>query len=276
MEVRYLPDPVRCSRMTTQETREHFLIEGLFELGKVHTVYCDVDRAIVGSAVPTKGNLTLGTADELRAAYFCERREMGVLNIGDSGAVLVDGRRFGLSNRDCLYIGRGSKEIAFASDDPKQPARFYLLSYPAHAEYPTVHLKKSQAEPVALGSPDQANRRTIYKYIHPAGAKSCQLVMGFTELAAGSVWNTMPPHTHARRMEVYLYFDLAEDSRVFHLMGRPEETRHIVVAAGQAVLSPSWSIHSGVGTSAYTFCWGMGGENQAFDDVDGLSIGDLR
>jgi len=276
MEVRYLPDPVRFSRMTTQETREHFLIEGLFEPGKIHMVYCDVDRAIVGSAVPTKGKLTLSTADELRAAYFCERREMGVLNIGAGGTVLVEGRRFALSNRDCLYIGRGSKEIAFASDDPKQPARFYLLSYPAHAEYPTVHLKKAQAEPVPLGSPEQANRRTIYKYVHPAGAKSCQLVMGFTELAAGSVWNTMPPHTHARRMEVYLYFDLAQDGRVFHLMGRPEETRHIVVADGQAVLSPSWSIHSGVGTSAYTFCWGMGGENQAFDDMDGLSIGDLR
>jgi len=276
MEVRYLPDPVRFCRMTTQETREHFLIEGIFEPDMVCMAYCDVDRAIVGSAVPTKDRLNLSTADELRAQYFCERRELGVLNIGASGTITVDGRRLALANRDCLYIGRGSKDIAFASDNPKQPARFYLLSYPAHAEYPTVHLKKAQAEPVPLGSPEQANKRTIYKYIHPAGAKSCQLVMGFTELAPGCVWNTMPPHTHSRRMEVYLYFDVPQDGRVFHLMGRPDETRHIVVANGQVVLSPSWSIHSGVGTSAYTFCWGMGGENQAFDDMDGLSIGDLK
>lgn len=239
-------------------------------------IYCDVDRAIVGSAVPTKGKLTLSTADELRAATFCERRELGVLNIGAGGTVTVDGRKFALANRDCLYISRGSKDIAFSSDDAKQPARFYLLSFPAHTEYPTMHMKEAQAEPVPLGSPEQANKRTIYKYVHPAGAKSCQLVMGFTELAAGSVWNTMPPHTHARRMEVYLYFDLPKDGRVFHLMGRPDETRHIVVADGQVILSPSWSIHSGVGTGAYTFCWGMGGENQAFDDMDGLSIGDLK
>jgi 4-deoxy-L-threo-5-hexosulose-uronate ketol-isomerase len=276
MDVRYLPDPIRFCRMTTQETRDHFLIGGLFEPGKVCMIYCDVDRAIVGSAVPTKSKLTLSTADELRAAYFCERRELGVLNVGAGGTVTVDGKKFAMANRDCLYVSRGSKEIAFASDDPKQPARFYLLSYPAHAEYPTVHLKRAQAEPVHLGTPEQANKRTIYKYIHPAGAKSCQLVMGFTELAPGSVWNTMPPHTHARRMEVYLYFDVPKDGRVFHLMGRPDETRHIVVADGQVILSPSWSIHSGVGTCAYTFCWGMGGENQAFDDMDGLSIGDLR
>jgi 4-deoxy-L-threo-5-hexosulose-uronate ketol-isomerase len=276
MDVRYLPDPVRFSHMTTQEVRENFLVEGLFAQGKVCMMYCDVDRAIVGSAVPSKGKLTLSTADELRAAYFCERRELGVLNVGAGGIVTVDGKKFAMANRDCLYVGRGAKEVAFASDDPQSPARFYLLSYPAHAEYPTTHLKKAQAEPVALGSPEGANKRTIYKYIHPAGAKSCQLVMGFTELAPGSIWNTMPPHTHARRMEVYLYFDLPKDGRVFHLMGKPDETRHIVVADGQVVLSPSWSIHAGAGTGAYTFCWGMGGENQAFDDMDALSIGDLK
>jgi 4-deoxy-L-threo-5-hexosulose-uronate ketol-isomerase len=276
MDVRYLPDPVRFSGMTTQEVRDNYLVEGLFAQGRVCMIYCDVDRAIVGSAVPTKGKLSLSTADELRSAYFCERRELGVLNVGASGTVTVDGREFAMANRDCLYIGRGSKDILFSSDQAGKPARFYLLSYPAHAEYPTTHLKKAQAEPVALGSSEAANKRTIYKYIHPAGAKSCQLVMGFTELAPGSVWNTMPPHTHARRMEVYLYFDLAKEGRVFHLMGKPDETRHIVVAEGQAILSPSWSIHSGVGTGAYTFCWGMGGENQAFDDMDGLSIGDLK
>ncbi|MBP8304317.1 MAG: 5-dehydro-4-deoxy-D-glucuronate isomerase [Phycisphaerae bacterium] len=276
MDVRYLPDPIRFCRMTTEEVRGHFLVKGLFEPGKVFMVYCDADRAIVGSAVPTKARLTLSAADELRAATFCERRELGVLNIGAHGTVTVDGKKYAMANRDCLYVGRGAKEVEFASDDSRQPARFYLLSYPAHAEHPTVHLKKSQAEPVHTGSPEQANERTIYKYIHPAGAQSCQLVMGFTELAPGSVWNTMPPHTHARRMEVYLYFDMPKDGRVFHLMGRPDETRHIVVADGEVVLSPSWSIHSGVGTCAYTFCWGMGGENQAFDDMDGLSIGDLK
>jgi 4-deoxy-L-threo-5-hexosulose-uronate ketol-isomerase len=173
-------------------------------------------------------------------------------------------------------VGRGSKTIAFASDTAGAPARYYLLSYPAHTAYPTVHIKQSEAEPVELGSVEGANKRTIYKLIHADGARSCQLVMGFTELEPGSVWNTMPPHTHERRMEIYFYFDVPEDGRVFHFMGPPEATRHIVVADGQAVISPSWSIHSGVGTGAYTFCWGMGGENQAFDDMDHLTISELR
>ncbi len=181
-----------------------------------------------------------------------------------------------MAARDGLYVGRGSKAIAFASDMGQTPARYYLLSYPAHAAYPTVHIRQSEAEPVELGSQEGSNKRTIYKLIHPAGGRSCQLVMGFTVLEPGSVWNTMPPHTHERRMEVYLYFDMPEDGRVFHFMGRPEETRHIVVADGQAVISPSWSIHSGVGTGAYTFCWGMGGENQAFDDMDHLTIDQLK
>lgn len=276
MEVRYTPAPEAFCRMTTQEVREKFLIETLFSPDAITMVYCDVDRAIPGSAVPVKGPLTLGSAPQLRAEYFCQRREMGVLNIGQGGTVTVDGKTFAMAALDCLYIGRESKEIVFASDDPKTPARYYLLSYPAHAAYPTTHIKKEQASPVQLGSDAEANKRTIYKYIHPDGAKSCQLVMGFTQLAEGSVWNTMPPHTHDRRMEVYLYFNVADNARVFHLMGKPDETRHIVVADGQAIISPSWSLHSGVGTRAYAFCWGMGGENQAFDDMDHLKIGELK
>lgn len=276
MEIRYLPAPEAFCRMTTHEVRAQFLIETLFSPDAITLVYCDADRAIAGSAVPASGPLTLGAAPQLRAAYFCQRRELGVLNIGQAGTVTVDGKAFSMAALDCLYVGRDSKEIVFASDDAKAPARYYLLSYPAHAAYPTTHIAKAQASPVTLGSDAEANRRTIYKAIHPDGAKSCQLVMGFTQLAAGSVWNTMPPHTHDRRMEVYLYFDVAEDARVFHLMGKPDETRHLVVADSQAVLSPSWSLHSGVGTRAYSFCWGMGGENQAFDDMDHLTIGDLK
>jgi len=276
MQVRYSADPVRFSRMTTQEVRDEFLIETLFQPDSLEMIYSDIDRAITGSAVPSKKTLNLSAADELRADFFCQRRELGVLNIGQAGTVTIDGTDYAMSNKDGLYIGRGSKDISFSSNDSKDPAKFYLLSYPAHSDYPTVHIKMSEAEPVELGTIEASNKRTIYKLIHPAGAKSCQLVMGFTELAPGCVWNTMPPHTHERRMEVYMYFDIAEDSRVFHLMGKPDETRHIVVADGQAVISPSWSIHSGVGTGSYTFCWGMGGENQAFDDMDHLTIDKLR
>jgi 4-deoxy-L-threo-5-hexosulose-uronate ketol-isomerase len=276
MEVRYLPDPIRFSRMTTEEVRENFLIENLFKPNVVEMVYSDVDRAIIGSAVPANKVLSLTSADQLRADYFCQRRELGVLNIGAAGTVTVDGKSFNLANRECLYIGRSSKEISFAGKDTAAAAKFYLLSYPAHKEYPTTHIKVSQANQVHLGSVEQSNKRTIYQFIHPNGVKSCQLVMGFTQMEPGCVWNTMPPHTHQRRMEVYMYFDIAENARIFHLMGRPDETRHIVLKNGQAVISPSWSIHCGVGTSTYCFCWGMGGENQAFDDMDNLTIDEIR
>jgi 4-deoxy-L-threo-5-hexosulose-uronate ketol-isomerase len=201
------------------------------------------------------------------------------LNIGGPGTVTVDGVEHPLATRDGLYVGRGSKSITFASDSagmPATPARYYLLSFPAHAAHPTVRIRQSEAEAVRLGSRESANQRTLYKLIHPGGARSCQLVMGFTVLEPGSVWNTMPPHTHDRRMEVYLYFDLPADGRVFHFMGRPEATRHLVVAEGQAVISPSWSIHCGAGTAAYSFCWGMGGENQAFDDMDPAALDQLK
>jgi 4-deoxy-L-threo-5-hexosulose-uronate ketol-isomerase len=276
MEVRYSPDPIRFERMTTEETRRHFLVESLFGADAIQMIYIDVDRVIAGSAVPVKGKLALTSAAELRAEFFCQRRELGVLNVGGPGTVIVDGKRFSLLNRDAMYIGRGSKDITFESDDSGSPAMFYLVSYPAHASYPTTHISKSQAAVVNLGSVPHANKRTIYKYIHPDGIKSCQLVMGFTEMAEGCVWNTMPPHTHERRMEVYLYFDFPDTARVFHLMGKASQTRHIVVAPKQVVISPSWSIHSGVGTQAYTFCWAMGGENQTFDDMDGIAIADLK
>jgi 4-deoxy-L-threo-5-hexosulose-uronate ketol-isomerase len=276
MNVRYTADPVRFDRLSTEEVRASFLIDTLFATDAVAMVYLDLDRAIVGSAVPATKTLSLGSAPELRSETFCERRELGVLNVGGPGTVAVDGREYPLAGRDGLYVGRGSKAITFASDSARTPARYYLLSFPAHASHPTVRIRQSEAETVRLGSREACNERTLYKLVHPGGARSCQLVMGFTALEPGSVWNTMPPHTHQRRMEVYLYFDLPADGRVFHLMGRPEATRHLVVADGQAVISPGWSIHSGVGTGAYAFCWGMGGENQAFDDMDRLTLDQLR
>jgi 4-deoxy-L-threo-5-hexosulose-uronate ketol-isomerase len=281
MDVRYSADPVRFDRMTTDEVRESFLVDSLFTEDTISMVYSDADRAIVGSAVPATRTLSLESAPELRAETFCQRRELGILNIGGPGTITVDGTVYPMAERDGLYVGRGSKSITFASEtgasDPAQvPARYYLLSFPAHRAYPTVHVPRSEAAPVQLGSMETSNQRTIYKLIHPGGAKSCQLVMGFTVLEPGCVWNTMPPHTHERRMEVYLYFDMPEDVRVFHFMGRPDATRHLVVADGQAVISPSWSIHCGAGTGAYTFCWGMGGENQDFDDMDHLTLGQLK
>jgi len=276
MKVRNTADPVRFDRMSTDEIRESFLVDTLFSDDRISMVYSDADRAIVGSAVPATTTLTLESAPELRAATFCERRELGILNIGGPGTVTVDGTQHTMANRDALYVGRGSKTVSFASDAARTPARYYLLSFPAHAAHPTTHIRQADAEPLRVGSRETCNERTIYKLIHPAGVKSCQLVMGFTVLEPGCVWNTMPPHTHARRMEVYLYFDMPDDVRVFHFMGRPEATRHLVVANGQAVISPSWSIHCGAGTGAYTFCWGMGGENQAFDDMDHLTVDQLR
>jgi 4-deoxy-L-threo-5-hexosulose-uronate ketol-isomerase len=277
MKTFMMADPTRYARMTTAELRETFLVDHLFVPGEIAMVYCDVDRTIVGSAVPTGGKpLILGTADQLRAAYFLERRELGILNIGGKGSVSVDGKPYDMENLDCLYVGRGNKELAFTSADPAAPAQFYLLSYPAHTNHPTTLAKKSQAAAVNLGTEATANKRTLYKYIHPAGIQSCQLVMGFTQLDTGSIWNTMPSHTHQRRSEVYLYFNIPADHRVFHFMGPADETRHLVVADKQVAISPSWSIHSGAGTTGYTFCWGMGGENQAFDDMDHLKISDLK
>jgi 4-deoxy-L-threo-5-hexosulose-uronate ketol-isomerase len=269
-------DTVRAKGMNTAELREAFLIEDLFQPDAVKLVYSEHDRAVIGAAVPVKEKLFLQASKELAANYFAERRELGALNVGGAGQIIVDQNAFHLANRDMLYIGRGAKEISFSSEKTSEPAAFFILSFPAHQSYPTKLMRFAEAAAVRLGSLEAANRRTIYKYIHPGGIQSCQLVMGFTQLETGAVWNTMPPHTHTRRMEAYMYFDLPENARVFHFMGRPEETRHLVIANRQAVISPSWSIHCGAGTGAYSFCWGMGGENQAFEDMDAASMEELR
>ena len=277
MEVRFSPDPNGYKRMNTEELRKTFLIENLFTQDTIELVYSDIDRSITGSAVPASKSLKLESSKkEMAAEYFAERREIGIINIGGTGTISIDGTEYKMEHKDALYIGRGSKEIIFASADSNNPAMFYISSYPAHTEYPTMHIKFSGATPTKLGSLKEANARTIYKYIHPQTVKTCQLVMGLTELEEGSTWNTMPVHTHQRRSEVYMYFDLDKDARLFHFMGEPHETRHIVIKNGQAVLSPSYSIHSGVGTQNYTFIWSMGGENQDFDDMDWVSMDTLR
>jgi len=261
--------------MTAEELRSAFLVDGLFNPGKVDLAYIDLDRTIVGSAVPVGSPLTLETDADLRADYFTERREIGVLNIGGRGAVEVNGKRYELELHDALYIGRGNEHVSFFSADKAAPSEFYLLSYPAHTSYSTSLIRSASADSTVLGSAGTANHRTIRRLIHLAGVRSCQLVMGFTELTNGSVWNTMPPHTHMRRSEVYLYFGLPDKERVIHLMGPAHETRHLVVANKQVVISPGWSIHAGGGTASYAFCWGMGGENQVYSDMDPLAIADL-
>jgi 4-deoxy-L-threo-5-hexosulose-uronate ketol-isomerase len=262
--------------MTTQELRETFLIDGLCQPGAIRLAYLDLDRAVVGMAAPLESPLTLPVNPELRASYFTERRELGALNIGGAGTVTVGDSSYDLDTLDLLYIGRGNHEIRFESKSKETPAIFYLLSYPAHSSHPITLVRKDQAQPTDMGSTKTCNLRTIYKYIHAGGAKSCQLVMGVTHLKEGSVWNTMPAHTHMRRSEVYFYFDIPEDARVFHLMGPPEETRHILLSDREVVASPGWSIHAGAGTQAYKFCWGMGGENQDYADMDPAPIGQMR
>ena len=276
MQTRLSPSRTEYQTLNTDQLRAAFLVEALFVPGRVDLVYTDADRAIVGSAVPCGSPLALSADAELRAAFFCERRELGVLNIGGSGVVEVDGQRFEMAKLDCLYVGRGGQSIKFASSDAANPAVFYLLSYPAHTTYPTALARLADATKVELGSVADANRRTIHKYIHTGGIKSCQLVMGFTQLHDGAVWNTMPPHTHTRRSEIYMYFDLGLSRRVMHFMGAPQQTRHLVMADRQVVISPSWSIHCGCGTGAYAFCWGMGGENQTFEDMDPAPLDQLR
>ncbi|MGA2833677.1 MAG: 5-dehydro-4-deoxy-D-glucuronate isomerase [Terracidiphilus sp.] len=276
MKILQMADAVRYRTMTTEELRETFLLSDLFQPGKVCLTYVDLDRAVIGSSVPTGEPLPLLTDDALRAAYFTERRELGILNIGAAGTVTVNGDAHELKQLDALYVGRGNEKIVFSSADPKHPAEFYLLSYPAHAVYPTRLIHSAEEAKTTLGSAETANLRDITKIIHLEGTSSCQLVMGFTQLASGSVWNTMPAHTHTRRSEVYLYFNIAAEQRVVHLMGPGDETRHIVVADKQVVISPGWSIHAGVGTRNYSFCWGMGGENQVYSDMDPLAIADLK
>ena len=287
MELRTAASPKDVKYYDTDRLREEFLIQNVFVPDEIKLVYSHIDRIITGSATPVEKELVLTAGDELRAEYFLQRRELGVINIGGTGVITVDGKEYTVAHKEGMYIGMGSKDISFKSLDAAAPAKFYLNSAPAHMTYPTVLIKpEGQAEEgvvivkdcnkVELGCLEDANHRTICKYILPGQVESCQLEMGMTKLEPGSVWNTMPCHTHDRRMEVYLYFDVPEDAVVFHYMGEPTETRHIVMRNEEAVISPSWSIHSASATHAYTFIWGMVGENQDFDDMDHVAMKDLR
>ncbi len=262
--------------MNTAELRENFLIQSLMVEDTVQLVYSHYDRVIVGGAKPVKTAVALPNHPELRAEYFLERRELGIINVGGNGSVSVDGEVYALRKLDCLYVGKGNKEVKFLSDNAAEPAVYYLLSAPAHQSHPVRVLTREEAQPSTLGDQSTANRRTIYKYIHAEGIQSCQLVMGLTVLAEGSIWNTIPAHTHTRRMEAYFYFDVKEGQRVFHFMGEPTETRHLVVNNHEAILSPPWSIHSGAGTASYAFIWGMAGENYTYTDMDPVSLDELK
>lgn len=287
MEYRMAASPRDVKNYTTERLREEFLLQKLFQADELKLVYSHNDRIITGAATPVTRKLVLTAGEELRADYFLQRREMGIINIGGSGIVVIDGRRYEAAGKEGMYIGMGAKEITFESRDSSNPAKFYINSAPAHKEYPTVLIRPDGASEegvvlikeenkVELGSSEEANHRVICKYILPGQVESCQLVMGMTQLKPGSVWNTMPCHTHERRMEVYLYFDMSEDAIVMHYMGEPTETRHIVIRNEEAVISPNWSIHSGCGSRAYTFIWGMVGENQVFNDMDQVAMKELR
>jgi 4-deoxy-L-threo-5-hexosulose-uronate ketol-isomerase len=274
MQVHYCPGPKQVNVLTTEELRESFLVQNLFQRGQIVAHYTDVDRMVVGGASPTAAPLALENFKETGTSFFLERRELGVLNLAAPGIVSVGGRRYELGTLDCLYIGLGERDISFESGSSGQAA-FYFVSAPAHAKHPTTAVRRANAQTEALGEATQANRRRINKLIHPDGVKSSQLVMGFTELEPGSVWNTMPAHTHRRRTEVYFYFDMP-DQMVIHLMGEPHATRHLIVRDREAVLSPSWSMHAGCGTASYRFVWAMAGENQVFADMDPAPISELR
>lgn len=275
MEVRMAANAKDVKHYTTERLREEFHISNLFSKDNIRMVYSHIDRIITAGAMPVKQVLKLEAGKELAADYFLERREMGSINIGGKGIITVDGVEYEMNPRDGIYIGRGNKEITFKSVDEENPAKFYISSCPAHTAYPTVKIDITKARKVPCGSVEDCNKRTINQYIHPEVMQSCQLAMGLTQLETGSNWNTMPCHTHDRRMEVYLYLDMGDDDVVFHMMGEPDETRHIIMHNEEAVISPSWSIHSGVGTKAYSFIWAMCGENQEFDDMDHIETRDL-
>jgi 4-deoxy-L-threo-5-hexosulose-uronate ketol-isomerase len=268
--------PADFSSYQTALVRERFLIDNLVETDKINCVYTHYDRMIIGAAYPVSKSIELDNYPNLRAKHFLERREMGIINVAGDGEIIADGQTYTLKKLDCLYAGKGVKSITFRSKSAAQPAVFYILSAPAHAVYPTTLMTNEQAAKVYTGDASTANRRTINKYIHADGIKSCQLVMGLTILQEGSVWNTMPPHTHDRRMEAYFYFDLPAGQQIFHYMGRGDETRHIAMKNYEAVVSPPWSIHAGSGTASYSFIWGMAGENMDYTDMDAIAIEDIR
>lgn len=276
MIIRHAVHAEHAALMDTTDLRDNFLIQDLFLSDSVSLVYSYYDRLIVGGVSPVIPTTLRVDPKIIGSTYLLERREMGAINVGGPGIIEVDGLDYPVNSRDGLYIGMGCENIVFKSVNPDEPAKFYMNSAPAHTTYPTAITKFSEAEQVTLGEASLSNCRTIRKFIHPDGIKSCQLVMGMTSLESGSIWNTMPTHTHERRVEAYFYFDLKDDNMVFHFMGEPEETRHLIVRQEEAILSPSWSIHSGAGTSNYTFIWGMAGENQLFDDMDKVEMADLK
>ena len=276
MEIRFQSSPHEVKGMNTQQLRENFLVQHLMQANQIQLVYSHFDRVIVGGAMPVSNPVLLPNEAELRADYFLERRELGIINVGGAGKVEADGVVYELSKLDALYLGKGTRSVCFSSASADHPAQYFLLSAPAHHTYPNRRMQKNEAAPVHLGEKATSNERTIYKYIHQEGIQSCQLVMGLTVLKEGSVWNSVPPHTHTRRMEVYFYFDLPEAHRVFHLMGEPQETRHIVMANQEAVISPPWSVHCGPGTTNYGFIWAMAGENYTFTDMDPVPIATMQ
>jgi len=276
MEQRYESSPREVERMNTAELRSNFLAEKIFANGKANFVYSHYDRMVMGGVIPTTKAITLGNYDELKSKFFLERREMGIINIGGKGTITADGKSYKLDKLSCLYLGRGVKKVSFKSNTKKTSAKFFIFSAPAHTEYPTTLYTKEEALPFTLGASETSNHRTIYKYIHGDGIKSCQVVMGLTVLQEGSVWNTMPAHTHDRRSEVYLYFDVPKNQGVMHFMGQPQETRHLWVQNHQAIISPPWSIHAGSGTASYSFIWAMAGENQDFADMDFIELKMIR
>ena len=262
--------------MTTEQLRENFLVQNLVQDDTIQLVYSHYDRVIIGGVKPVNKTIALPNHPELKADYFLQRRELGIINVGGAGTVVADGKEYAINKMDCIYLGKETKEVKFKSRHKKDPAVLYLLSAPAHHKYPIKLMTKEKASPVNLGDASTSNKRTIYKYIHLDGIKSCQLVMGLTVLENGSVWNSVPPHTHTRRMEVYFYFDVPAEHRVFHFMGQPQETRHLVMANHEAAISAPWSMHFGCGTSSYGFIWGMAGENQVFTDMDPAPVADLK
>ena len=276
MQIRFQNSPGETARMNTEELRENYLVQGLMQPGTIQLTYFHYDRMIIGGVVPTAAMINLTNKEELKSNFFLERREMGIINVGGDGIIIADGKEFTINKMDCVYLGKGTKTVKFKSKNKNTPAVFYFLSSPAHHKYSNKLMKKEKASPVSLGDGSTANKRTIYKYIHNDGLKSCQLVMGLTILEDGSVWNSVPPHTHTRRMEAYFYFDLHAAQRVMHFMGKPQETRHLVVANNEAVVSPPWSMHFGAGTSNYGFIWGMAGENKEFTDMDAVAIAALK
>ncbi len=276
MRVLYGTSPGEVTAMDTDRLRSEFLVEDLFAAGEINFVYTHVDRMILGGAVPLTTPLRFGDGAEVGTEYFFTAREMGIANLGGPGAVDIDGRRFPVANRAIVYVGRGARSVTLTSDDAATPARFYMNSVPAGADIPHRLIPRSEGKPLDLGDAARSNKRRLVMYIHPEVAPSCLLLMGITDLAPGSVWNTMPPHLHERRMEAYCYFDLSDEDRVIHLMGRPDQTRNLIVANGNAVLSPAWSIHMGAGTGPYAFVWGMTGENQAYNDVSPIALKELK